>query len=272
MKKHELIKKAYDTFPAGTEFISKLGTKAISEGCFEVSGSTVFHIGKTNRLIVGDDTGWALITNPPTGVVTTPSLLTGKCAIQVNNEREFKLLMEHYKQKLWYGPWIEIEKYPYYIDYKNDFDSAQTTSPFDRKGETIIPFSDFAAEVGITVPVFVMRSQDGVDLYEGDDYYRVCRVDGVWELCSGIGHFTSNDLKLKPAFKSAWFSIKEATEKWITEQNKPKHATIALYRHKDYKSAEITLDKITIRDGNDIYFLKPSDLEDMLHAYKSLQA
>lgn len=271
MKKHQLLEKAMRDYPAGTKILSTSNNCQVSP---PLNG--VYHINEYGS--VQDTTDW-IVYNGTNGadwaiVVTmdTNSLLSGKCAIQINNKREFKLLMEHYKQKLWYGPWIEIEKYPYYIDYKNDFDSAQTTSPFDRKGETIIPFSDFAAEVGITVPVFVMRSQDGVDLYEGDDYYRVCRVDGVWELCSGIGHFTSNDLKLKPAFKSAWFSIKEATEKWITEQNKPKHATIALYRHKDYKSAEITLDKITIRDGNDIYFLKPSDLEDMLHAYKSLQS
>lgn len=173
MKKHELIKKAYDTFPAGTEFISKLGTKAISEGCFEVSGSTVFHIGKTNRLIVGDDTGWALITNPPTGVVTTPSLLSGKCAIQVNNERELSLFKAYLKEVKGIKCTISLstfEETHKHVLIPIDYAGLYRYDSHEMAGYKTVSFSDFAAEVGITVPVFVMRSQDGVDLYEGDDY------------------------------------------------------------------------------------------------------
>ena len=47
-------------------------------------------------------------------------------------------------------------------------------------------------------------------------------------------------------------------------------AIVKLFRHREYKSAEVTNDKITIRDGNDIYYLKASDIEDMYHALMNL--
>jgi hypothetical protein len=213
-------------------------------------------------------------------VAEKTSILTGKCAIAVNNEREFKLLMEHYEEREWCSKIgnkpssfsYDVGLFPAYND-KFIFLEVGCNKGFDpkKRGYTIIPFADFAAECGIEVPVFVLQSEDGVSLYVGDDYCLACLIDGSWELSNGISHFTTNDLHLKPAFKSVWFSTREAAEVWIKEQNSPKHATIALFRSKDYKSAEITPDKITIRDGNDIYFLKPSDLEDMMHAYKSLQ-
>ena len=76
-----------------------------------------------------------------------------------------------------------------------------------------------------------------------------------------------NKVKLQPN-QSAYVENLINKSKVIIGQKE--HATVKLYRHKEYKSAEITNDKITIRDGNDIYYLKASDIEDMYHALMNL--
>lgn len=169
-KKYELIKHAYDNYPKGTVFTSiKSGTEYISTGTFELSNISrnVYCIleggyGERKVCVYSYLDGWAEIVKP--------SILDGKVAIQVDNEREFKLLMEHYEGKGW--RWNEYDKpgeynpnrqFPYGITYSDRFLVGDyNTSTYIK----LIPFSDFAKEVGIEVPKFIMKSEDGVDLYE----------------------------------------------------------------------------------------------------------
>ncbi|SMC52926.1 hypothetical protein [Pedobacter nyackensis] len=202
-----------------------------------------------------------------------PSILSGLCAIQVNNEREFKLLMEHYEAKGW--KWSSNES-PFEVTYKGFGESASTALTYEDRfswysnSYKLIPFADFAAEVGIKSPVFVMKSEDGVPLYIGDPYYKALKLVNGWELSAGTSHFTTND-RGNPVrhIESKAFSTKEAAEKWIEEQNKPKAVEVKLYCK---KTANIHQDgTIRVFDGSNTMNLFPSDLEDMLHAYKSLQ-
>jgi len=206
------------------------------------------------------------------------SVLDGKVAIKVNNDREFKLLMEHYESKGWNasnGNSVKnIEKLNIDSGLQNDlwkYGQGFHAVNVNRSSWNIIPFEEFAKEVGITFPVFIMKSEDGVDLYQRDLFHEARLNSGSWVYLGGKNWYMDEQaMAYRDNINSKAFSTKEAAEKWIDEQNKPKHATVKLYRHKEYKSAEVTNDKITIRDGNDIYYLKASDIEDMYHALKSL--
>jgi len=203
------------------------------------------------------------------------SILSGKCAIQVNNEREFNLLMEHYESKgwKWYTGTSPIDKepslffsYPNSIKYHDRFQHSCT-----NKDYTIIPFADLAKEVGIKVPVFVLRSEDGVDLYEGDSYSHAYKhtSEDIWSIgVSQPGLSKDSQALLNPKEVKA-FSTREAAEKWITKKNKPKHAIVSLFTGME---AHVYAGEILIKDADrTVTTLHPSDLEDMLHTYKSLQ-
>lgn len=268
-KKWELLKEAYDKYHKGIKIT--WGTPLELDGNYMFLNNNTIVDSKGTWVYNGDmNYPWAEIIPEK-----QPSILDGKVAIQVNNEREFKLLMEHYESKGW--KWCDGDDvltyanyaittivYPALIEYNDSFGFNTNKDNYDK----IIPFADFAKEVGITPPVFIMKSEDGVDLYEGDEQFVANKdEEDKWFLLKHGRTIMVGDEK------STWlrvFSTIESAEKWIEEQNKPKHATVKLYRHKEYKSAEVTNNKITIRDGNDIYYLKASDIEDMYHALKSL--
>ena len=232
MKKHELLEKAMHDYPKGTKFwwpYDAVKNKVTSSGVFEINNSKwIFDKNDRSKAVFNGD-NWAEIIAEE----SPKSILDGKVAIQVNNEREFKLLMEHYESNGWKSEYIEISAYPYYIDYKNKFDSSENTLAFTSRGEKIIPFQDFAKEVGIEVPKFIMKSEDGVNLYEGDECYNV-------EIKNGIASLSKNLFKnLFPCLSSSYFITrpteykafhsKENALKWIDEQNKPKEITVDLY-------------------------------------------
>jgi len=80
------------------------------------------------------------------------SILDGKFAIQVNNEREFKLLMEHYKSKGFVSEDNEslincFNAYPYPTIIK--YSCTPTHGKVEIDGHKTIQFEDFAKEVGI---------------------------------------------------------------------------------------------------------------------------
>lgn len=162
------------------------------------------------------------------------SILDGK-RIEVNNEREFKLLMDHYESKGWrwalgelpneYNPKI----FPCYIVYNNGFSWRESALNFPKY--SIVPFSDFAKEVGIKVPVFVMKSEDGVDLYEGDSAEWVVRhsINGIYRYLYNLTIDESHITGCLAEGKYFLFSTKEAAEKWVKEKNEPEEIEVDSY-------------------------------------------
>jgi len=202
------------------------------------------------------------------------SILSGKVAIAVSNEREFKLLMEYYERKGFtamasfsdfYGTYnITSEKgsLSTAVAYGNDF-SHSKISCFQREGYTIIPFESFAKEVGIEVPVFVMKSIDGVDMYQGD----ICYIpQGMTHKPSGYKTF---NIKSDYSPDLGLFASKKLCKKHIYDLNRPKHKVVPLFTGME---AHVYGGEILLKDADrTVTTLLPSDLEDMLHAYKSLQ-
>lgn len=234
MKKYQLLERAMKDYPAGTiaRFKDAPNTDHVSTGVFQILD--INSSGNTDVFSVGGTLDCFYISHDPEGnfigewatPTTKSGLLDGKVAIQVNNKSEFKLLMKHFHEKKWITDkelgYLELHSTPEYWTYREN-----PYRPFkkllEETGFSFIPFSDFAAEVGIKDRAFVLKSVDGVDLYEGDEYIPVYLHGNKWA-------FENSNLKpiskchtasLSPNNCKAFASF-EAAEKWIEEQNKPK--------------------------------------------------
>lgn len=123
---------------------------------------------------------------------------------------------------------------------------------------------------------FVMMSEDWVSLEEGDVYFGVYKDHGKYILDQSDDEATKGKsinhyLKVKHLLGDyKVFSTKEAAEKWIEEQNKPKQVCISLFN--PGSSAEVSKDVIMLNIDGYRLGIKPSDIEDMLHAYKNIQS
>ena len=203
-----------------------------------------FYILKENKLFWGDtcvfDNGkWAAVKK---------SILDGKVAIQVNNGMERDAVNLYCKNKI-----TSLRRgFPLFICLDGSGFHA-TAKECEKHSDEVVQFADFAKEVGIKVPVFVMKSEDGVDLYDVDECYNV-------EIKNGIASLSKNLFKnLFPCLSSSYFITrpteykafhsKENALKWIEEQNKPKSKTIPLYFGQE---AIINFDKVEVRimDGD----------------------
>lgn len=304
-KKHEIIKYAYENFPKGTLFRWYKGVAPfVSTGKFkfEFSDSNALFIDLTDDstdagVTVFDGHKWAEI------VPEKKSILDGKVAIQVQNEREFKLLMEHYESKGW--KWRDQSNYKTVITeehFHTDVDRNiiqyndkcvwmerinSDEYNCEKAGYTIIQFSDFAKETGIEVPVFIMKSEDGVDLYEGDKFWWAELINFVkrdeWVLAyhedSGDKHqfvfkFNFSDSKVVTNHKqNKAFSTKQSAEKWIAEMNKPKFITVSKdspFEVDVWKDKAVVLcEKSETHEHNIV--LTGKEIEEIYAAYKSLQ-
>lgn len=275
MKKHEALKYAYDNYPKGT-LIKWSDIQGTVDGVYNFDGDG--RIVDSTNFVVHNTLKFAkIIKEKPT------SILDGKVAIQVNNEREFKLLMEHYESKGW--KWCDGDDvltyanyaittivYPALIEYNDSFGFNTNKDNYDK----IIPFADFAKEVGIEVPEFIMNSEDGVDLYEGDLFWTVSNdawenETGTlkWEIknSNGAHKICIDSAVFKHKERNKAFSTKEAAETWIEEQNKPKEIEIEIH-----SKGSILITHDMIRINGVVTELTSKELDKIYHAQASLQA
>jgi len=273
-----LLEKAMRDYPAGTKFkSSRSSNETISSGKFHIlDDSEGIDVVMDGGGFIRYNGKWAeIIPSEP----EKTGLLDGKCAIQVNNEREFKLLMEYYyyiKQWTYFDGEMETRnmKFPTCVYYKDKYARSSESNAIDH-GYTIIPFEGFAKEKGIDVPVYIMDSEDGVPLYCGDNAHAVYRkyeggknqgdwyYDGRIPLKSGIQY---TFMEIESVDKSKAFSTKEAAEKWVEEQNKPKEVVVKL--HGGY-TVRVEKDKATFAINN--FGITGKELEEIYQTYKSLQ-
>lgn len=196
-----------------------------------------------------------------------PSILDGKVAIQVNNEREFKLLMEHYESKGWKTDIMRCEPTSLDFDmnrrsvrYEDNFGTSHNCKYHANGGYKIIPFSDFAKEAGITPPVLIMKSEDGVDLYHKDNFYWTILKENKKYMSPVLSVFNVPE---KPR-EMIVFSTREAAEKWIEEMNKPKEIVLD-----DTPMVKINIEGVTFSSNIDYMFSER--LKEIHKAYRSLE-
>lgn len=268
MKKHQILLKAMEMYPFGTKFKSIAHKEeCVSNGVFYFSDNDMEDGINYGLLTKVENIGryvyrsgeWAEIVNP-------------KIAVKVENEKEFKALMKYYDSMEWESKnLIElsfIHKYGWndVITFHDDF----FAHPNVEDNYEIIPFYEFAEQHGIKLPLLV--SEDGVVLYEGDIYYCVYLTGGNWELMNNNKERTSvlsemaNVIMMPTHYKA--FSTKQAALDWI-EAQKPKEKEIWLF-DKGQKALITKENIILLRNGSYKIVLRHSDIEDILHAIKSL--
>lgn len=178
-----------------------------------------------------------------------------KIAVRVDNEKEFNALMKYYDSLGW--KWesglspLEYEckiYFPSLVIYEDNFLSMNRVYA-QYEGYKIIPFSDFAKEHDIRVPLLV--SEDGVELFEGDRAVTVV----VSDLRIGNSDWYVHN-KFEPEERDdnyKYFSTKKAALDWIEAQNRKEviispNSTYPLIVTKN--KASIDVSKKPTPDGN----------------------
>lgn len=122
----------------------------------------------------------------------------------------------------------------------------------------------------------LVKTNDGIFLFEGDYVACVFLTDGKWELGKEYNWILSNTVTQscqdQCSDTRALFSTKQAALDWIEKINKPKDIDVALHGN-DGVFAKVTKDLIRFKDKQDnwnVISLKPSDIEDIYHALKTL--
>lgn len=225
MKKYELLKKAYDNYPKATICCwGEFAQKTESTGAFRFEDG---YILDGNNFAVYDGKDWAEIVNP-------------KIAVKVENEKEFHALMKYY-DGLGYV-WEHGEKpndykckimFPCFVPFETKFVAVSGVNIFpDNKWDDyeIVMFDYFAKEHNIKLPL--IKSEDGVWLYDGDEYYRSEISNSKWVLSNYTKDFIITDLSEShsvfhsPEMSKA-FSTKQTALDWI-EAQKPKEIEIEI--------------------------------------------
>lgn len=164
------------------------------------------------------------------------------------------------------------------------FDGVSWSSYGDPQGKNSTEIRDLI--ILLTKPeeekVFVMTSEDGVKLYVGDEMYGAHYQGGlktwIYKDFNGEAFILEHSCIIieededfpyisSPQNHKA-FSTKEAAEKWILEQNKPKSIRINLFN--SGSSAEVSKDVIILNIDGYRLGIKPSDLEEMTNAMNKI--
>lgn len=219
MKKHELLKKAYDEYTHHTTIYSTNATGQTNtiSGKYEIDDfGNVSDVGCGKWIVYNNDSKkWAEIVNP-------------KIAVKVDNDKEFKALMKYYNSMGWKwnggdNPGITLSDgivYPENVVFHDKFYMGTLSDC------QIIPFSDFAKEHNIKLPL--ITSEDGVDLFEGDLCWIVFKSSGDWYIEHEIKS-VSSIIKFKNTLgEHKLFKDKQAALSWI-EAQKPKIIKVDLY-------------------------------------------
>lgn len=263
MKKYELLEKAMRDYPAGTK------AKFKGSGCIHTSdGIFQIHEDGYNGIVVLNSTGSECFYSENTYGEKSPQWAE---IVQSNDISKVFNIGDHVYIKSTDAGCNLVEGRKGIIVSNDTIANRGVLEAEDYDYKIAIDREVWRVKGDFEPAKFVMRSEDGVDLYEGDNYHRAYAYEnGVWryDFCEklALNHVVCNSA-ISSLAKA--FSTKEAADKWIAEQNKTKSVQVPLF---NTNMAMVSKDKIDIIDviGGSIS-LKPSDLEDMLHAYKSLQ-
>lgn len=142
-------------------------------------------------------------------------------AVKVDSLREANFVTNHIGAKQFdghkMGQYIGEETCVIYLDLPFDSGYAEYgTLDALIPGCTAVDFEFWAAQVGLDVPEFVMTSEDGVDLYEGDRGVEVIR-DDVWFV--GKNHIISSGSADYFSKGRLCFKHMESTEEFVIQSN-----------------------------------------------------
>lgn len=144
-----------------------------------------------------------------------------KIAVRVDNDKEFNALMKYYDSLGWKSyagkksSEVVENDFPSYIDFHDKHDRTRSEELQKNVGYKIIPFSDFAKEHNIRVPIGV--THDGIDVYKGDV---LCCVN-IHHNKLGNDRYVASSSSEVETNTHHYFSTRQAALDWI-EAQKPK--------------------------------------------------
>lgn len=196
---------------------------------------------------------------------TTNAVPPQKTAVKVKNEKEYYSLMNYYEnsgRKLLNGRKSTDFSYEgfsiIYVDVK---DLSFLYPQDDIEDYDIIPFPDFAKEHNIKLPL--IKSENGVWLYDGDNHYSTCVNDCNVYPKYGVLTLNNNCVCVVEPEKYKAFSTREAAENWI-EAHKPKEKKIKI------GSVECTVTKNGVSFDKSVQFLMDSSIQQIINAMEEL--
>lgn len=277
MKKHEIIDHAHKFYPKGTMFTwGKKDKPFISNGDFKFQFSdcnalTAITIEDGDATLFDGDT-WASIVKVD---IAEPK----KIAVRVENEAEFNALMKYYDtlNLTWQNGEKASESkfnvsFNNRISFPNDVEEGLFQLCTEVDGYTIIPFPDFAKEHNIRIPL--LTSEDGVELFEGDDYHRAyLHKKWIADKCDNLQLNHAVCRSDKGACQAKAYSTKQGALDWIEQANKP--SQVVLFADQDgcevivRNDGSISVDKIMINKGHIGITFPKEDVDKIIEAYKS---
>lgn len=245
MKKHELLKYAYDNYPKGTKFTWGNGNDHISNNFFffPFDSNAIFSEDKNGcQNTLFDGSKWAEIVKP-------------KIAVKIEKEKEFKALMKYY-DSLGYRHWnLDNGWIGSYVTFEKEYNWLLDGQTEDYQ---IIPFSEFAVKRNIKLPYFT--TIDKVDVYYEDEFYWMTEKHHVPVQSFMLGSMPDSDLLC--------FSTKQAALDWI-EAQKPKSEILGM--NNSTQEAEVFKDgKVLIRYAGMEIPIHYYDISRLQEAYKRL--
>lgn len=264
---NEAIKRG---FIAGVK-LAGTGINSNFSGLYPISGKFTYY----NSNILDSDGNGHIFHNGNWAELLPQSILEGKVAVKVSNQREQDAFLSHFKiPKL-----CNLSTCSGYgardIYFQNQEWGHCDRAYYERLDYKILTFEVFAKENGIEVPKFIIRSEDGVDLYDKDI--------AIWVISS-----VSSEFKWKFAYSLALcenhkniienkdtyriFASEEKAREWVAEQNKPKQLHYAILKHNtcshyyltelfaNTSSLEKAIEKITRRDNSHLHELVSIDI------------
>jgi hypothetical protein len=116
---------------------------------------------------------------------------------------------------------------------------------------------------------FILKSEDGVNLYDGDEYCSVWLESKRWTFNGMHRLDTSKAVVCFPKECKA-FSTRETAQAWIKEQNKPKQLLVLM--DIQGSSAIVRCDSVSFKHNEEFQFsLSSSEMDALIKAYQSLQ-
>ena len=200
--------------------------KNIKSGCF---GEGIYYHDDKSGIWLCYKGKWAEIIEEP------KSILYGAVAVSFSNQKQLEAICKYNKVKLrvsfedisknyGYQPYATLQSYWSFCDKKY----------YTNAGYKCISFEEFAKEAGIQVPKLMGKTEDGVDLYLGDEYYHVWFHDfyetNKWDLLRATPYVLSHDGFLSTPTDKV-FASKEKAIEWCEKANRPKEKFYAIMRN-----------------------------------------
>jgi len=272
MKKHELIKHAYDNYHKGTKCISAASaTKFICSGIFDVDDNGNIFDDSNGYIIYtarSGDSKWARIINddscPEIVIISEDGvdLYEGDSFWWTMKASDGWFLMKHDE--------IEYDTTEFVFNHNHKMTlvikEPETNKAFYAKEAALAYIEKHNKSKEADNRVFVMKSDDGVDLYVGD----ISFVPQLSDEYTYDGEITEFDVVFSSRNdKSKRYSTREAAQKWVDEQNKQKSVLVPLAGNMMANVTKNKIDIVTIVNGT--ISITPSDLKTMIRTYKLLQ-